>query len=316
MTEAARFIVTGCTGLVGHGICSYLLQRGHNILGISRSKLVSQHPQLEVARVDVSEPSARQLLSKLISQHPNTVVIHSAALIPNSARKPTWHDYMTANVEATRLLLSSAIEGQSNPHFIYLSSTSFCRDTSAITERSPCCPENDYQTSKLMGELLCEQFSNQHKLSTMTMRIRAPYGYVGVAESVAAKFMDRAFRSENLELTGSGARLQTFTFVEDIGSACELAGINRSGGVFNVAGKELVSMKELAHAILTAIPESKSTILYSGYDSDDSITRLPVSIQRAKLELGYEPNTDILTGTKTIAQWRREGRGYHFFKQE
>ena len=51
--------------------------------------------------------------------------------------------------------------------------------------------------------------------------------------------------NKNITLWGAGIRSQTFTFVEDIGFACELA-INhkKSNSVYNIAGNETISMKD------------------------------------------------------------------------
>ena len=75
-----KILVTGCTGLVGHGICLCLLSKGHEVWGTSRSKIVSNHSLFHPIILDLEDELSLKEITKTLDEV--DILIHNAALIP------------------------------------------------------------------------------------------------------------------------------------------------------------------------------------------------------------------------------------------
>jgi nucleoside-diphosphate-sugar epimerase len=241
-------------------------------------------------------------------------VIHNAALIPAMAKEVThaWEAFFEVNALGTYRMLEIAKRVRC---FVYISGTALIQgDNLPITEESRYSPGSDYLSSKIAGELACEQFVRTEKMRVATLRFPAPYGYVGMAGAVIPRFVAAAKAGEDLTLWGSGGREQVFTFVEDVGLACELAIRANTTGVFNVAGVESISMKGLAETVLRTYPESGSRIVFADQPDPLEGQRATVSIAKARRELGFEPRYTLEAGLRRIRD-ADKGAEVRFFGQ-
>lgn len=286
-----KVLLTGCTGLTGHGICSYLLKQNYTVYGTSRNALISNHPLFTPIVYDLNETAHIQHLKKIINQV--DVVIHNAALISNNLPDA---DIFRTNVLGTLPILQNLQPGQ---HLIYISSLSTVEeDGSAITESKPYCARNAYLSSKIMGEIFCQQYQKEAGIRSTILRISAPYGVNGNA--VFNKFIKLAMSNQDIELWGSGNREQVFTYVEDVGYAVDLAIKKNKEGVFNITGGQTISMKQLAEAMLATLSNSTSKIVFSGKPDPQEQRTKTVDISLAHQHLGYTPQTSIQQGIKHL----------------
>tara|TARA_B100000315_G_scaffold260304_1_gene320716 strand:- start:3032 stop:3964 length:933 start_codon:yes stop_codon:yes gene_type:complete len=297
-----RVLITGVTGLVGDGICRYFLRNNWQVFGTSRRDLKSCHTNFYPLRFDLESKDDLNVLSK---HSPYQVVVHNAAKLPQDSEHDNNGDnYYSCNVKGTRYLLQWAEESAINT-FIYISSMGVVNSKETTeTEESPLAPKpNNYHVSKAMGELLCQMYGTRGSLRTVILRISAPYGYAGINTAVIPKFIEWAKCDNDLELWGKGTRSQVFTFVEDIGYACELAVEQyASYGVYHIAGNESISMRELANKVLEAFPSSESRIVFSGAKDPKDGQAREISIAKAKRELGFEPQFKLSDGLNKIAE--------------
>jgi nucleoside-diphosphate-sugar epimerase len=297
-----RVLITGVTGLVGDGICRYFLRNNWEVFGTSRRVLESNNSKFYPLKFDLESTVDLNVLSK---HSPYRAVIHNAAKLPKHSEPGKDSDsYYGCNVKGTKHLLEW-VEKSAIDTFIYISSMGVINSNNAVkTEKSALSPKpNHYHVSKAMGELLCEMYGAQGSFRTVILRISAPYGYTGTHASVIPKFVERARSNKDIELWGNGSRSQVFTFVEDIGHACRLA-IEKSAvsGVYNIAGKESISMKGLAEKVLDTFPNSRSRIIFSEVKDPEEGKVQRISIAKAIRELGFEPKFNLLTGLNKVAE--------------
>ena len=158
---------------------------------------------------------------------------------------------------------------------------------------------NHYHISKFQGEILARVY-NEMNIRTVIFRISAPYGYIK-NNSVIPKFLSLATSNANLELWGGGSRMQTFTFVKDIGLACKLAIENISmSGIYNISGGVSITMKELARTILYLLPESNSEIIFKDKKDPQDGKIINIPITKAQEKFNYYPQYSIQEGIKEI----------------
>ena len=297
-----RVVVTGCTGLVGHGICLTLLEHGYDVVGTSRHALRSRHPRFQPVRLDLRDRASIEAFEPALDDV--DVLVHNAAKRPAAGEDDdtSWAEYYAVNVAATRQLLVSAAR-RGVHRVLFISGVGILHESGLpLDERTPFLPRTNYGASKVAAEMICLQFDAQDRVPVCVLRFPAPYGYAGSADAVIPRFIRSACAGEPLTLWGSGSRQQTFTFVADIGQACLRAIERRTRGTFHVAGPEAVSMTELAEAVLRAFPGTGSRIQYDGRPDPQENRRVAVSFEKARRELGYEPRFSLAYGLEAIAQ--------------
>ncbi len=301
MSSVKTILVTGANGLVGHGICTYLLREGYEVIGTTQKPMVSSHPNLRLVQLELTDSNSIDELSSLF---PNVdALIHVAAIIPTKTRdfdlEQGLEIFNVNSVGMYRLLkLFAALP---NKKLVYISGTRLAKTSGdSFEEDLPFATSDEYSTSKLWGEVLCRQLANQGLLSPAVLRISAPYGYVLESNAVIPRFIKAARSGEDIELWGTGSRAQTFTFVEDIARACELSWKNNVEGVFNITSGQCVSMRELAEAVVSKYPDKQSKVIFADKEDPQENVRIEFSIEKAKRELGYVPAFNIDAGLKRI----------------
>ncbi len=306
MSEVKTVLVTGCTGLVGHGICSYLLDEGYRVIGTDRIAPDFQHPMFYFHKCDLKDVWGT--LNLMSAMKRADAMIHSAAIIPKGASSYTFdqgEEIFEVNTLATyRLLKQFSATGPKS--VVYISGIRLSETVSEeVTEAMPFRASSEYDASKLCGELICRQFESQELLWPSVLRISAPYGYVLESNAVVPRFVKQAIAGEDITLWGAGTRAQTFTFVEDLARACELVWKRGVQDTFNITSGEVVTMKRLADVIVKNFPSAGSRVVFADKLDPQDGKRTMYSIDKARGRLGYEPKFSIDSGLARIAEHLR-----------
>ena len=305
-----KVLITGCTGLVGHGICLTLLSKGYEVWGTSRTKIESNHPLFHSVILDLENESSINELISILNEV--DILIHNAALIPG-VNKYSYQKYFKVNFSASVNLIMKSLE-TGIKQLIYISGSplSFQKEINQeIKENSLYLPKNDYGTSKALSEIFCLQLINKNETPLCVLRFTAPYGYINNSKAVLSTFIDNVKKGKPITLWGSGSRTQTFTFVEDIGEACNRVINKKARGIFTITGPEKISMKNLARKVIQAFPRSNSKIIFENKTDPQEEFSVSISTLKAKKELGFIPQYDISKGISKIAN---ANDSIHFFK--
>ena len=109
-----------------------------------------------------------------------------------------------------------------------------------------------------------------------------------------AAFVQRALAGEPLSIAGTGSQSRRFVYVEDLaeGAVCGLqeAAANR---VFNLAGRESVSIRDVAETVQQTVGEAE--IVYTPPRAGDFDGK-EISTERAERELGWIAATPFAAG--------------------
>lgn len=314
MNQTKTVLVTGCTGLVGQGLCYYFLNRGYHVIGTARRKILSNHPRFKTAYLDLTQKESIEQLSEIVPSV--DVFIHNAAITSRTKEAGIEENINILNVNfiGTYRILK-ILEKYSGKKMIYISGTRLAqRSLTSAEEEIPYFNKDEYSTSKLAGELVCHQFNLLDKVKSIIIRISAPYGYV-LNDAVVSRFVKQVMNNQDITLWGTGAREQVFTFVEDIAFACELAFKADTQGVFNITGGPSTSMKVLAEATMKAFPGSRSRIVFENKEDPQEGTRVYYSIDKAKKEIGYAPHFNIEKGLAKVFQSISDKSQFEVFRE-
>lgn len=281
-----RVLVTGSNGFIGHHVCAWLQERGVEVIGSGRS----EHAKCACdgyVRCDLGSAEAAGILASI--EQPLDGVVHLAA---DMRHEPHAVEVVETNCGGTQRLLEFC-ENAGIPAFVQLSSLPVIGSPveHPITEEHPLKPPTVYHVTKHTQEMLAEYATYTFGLRTVSFRICSPIGQGVNPKTIFPVFVQRALAGEGITLLGRGTRQQTFIHVDDISQAVYLALTTDAQGVYDLASYNLVSNHDLAKRCVELL-DSASRIVFCGEDACDGQV-WDVSIERAKRDMGYEPQRDL-----------------------
>lgn len=226
--------MTGSNGFVGRYLAKAFRQE-HHVIGLDC--------EMAVAPSEGLEWDLRRGLPEGLPKHIDGI-IHCAALF-ESDKLFSPDDVFRVNVEATRQLLEYALNAGARL-FVYMSTGSvyglrgeICREADSLN------PSGIYACSKAAAEALVRAYSS--RMRTLSLRLFYPYGPNQRAPRLIPGLVERIIAGERVPLNGpNGSPLVNPLFVEDLVTwVCRLIETNVAG-VFNLAGSEIVSIRQLA----------------------------------------------------------------------
>lgn len=227
------------------------------------------------------------------------LIVHAAAVLPRSFQGRDAAIAARDNRVMDDVVLTAA--SVVGCRVVFISSTSLygCVHI-ACTEDSPVRPRGPYGEEKYRSEGKVLDLPS----SGVVLRVSAPYGVRQRSSTVLMKFIDQAVTGADLLFYGTGAREQDFTAVEDIGTIIVAAAGAMSGGIFNVASGDPISMRALAALVIEVVDSTTSQVRAAGVVDPEEECRAYIDIGRASRDLGWRPRVDLRTGIQRLVSMR------------
>ncbi len=266
-----RILVTGITSALGDAVAHSLAE--HEVLGLARKA----HPRFRTIICDF-----RNDLPRLPSVD---VCLHMAAITDAAYCRQWPSEARRVNVSATSLLLRCAAR------FVYVSTGSvYGYQCGPATEDQKPRPMNEYAESKFAAEEEVGSHAN-----AVALRFFFPYGPRTKPDALINRLIGRIASGQAIEVPANGGPRTNPVFVSDVVRATKAFCLETLNGVFNVAGNEVVSIRELAEMIGDIL--GKSPVFRS---SGDNVQDLAGSTE--KMRTVFTPTVDLRSGLrKTIA---------------
>lgn len=282
-------LVTGSNGLLGQKLTDLYLQK-HNVNLIATGKGLNRYPSKEgyvYQEMDITNP---QNVKEVLEKYRPSVVIHTAAMTQVDDCEFKKEECVSLNIDAVRNL--AQLSSEMNFHLVHLSTDFIFDGTKPMyTETDEASPLSYYGWSKLEAEKEVEANAKSWSI----LRTILVYGQVAdmsrsniilwtyntLKDQKAAKVVFDQFR--------------TPTLAEDLAMGCFLAADQKAQGIFNIAGKDYVSIIELVEKVAKMYHFSTENIETVSSDTLNQPAKRPpitgLNIQKAKEILGYEPHS-------------------------
>jgi nucleoside-diphosphate-sugar epimerase len=249
-------------------------------------------------------------------------IVHAAGIASPTYYRMHPLETMDANITGLRSLLDHAA-ARGSRGFLFFSSSEIYGDpvpdaipTPETYRGNVSCtgPRACYDESKRYGETLCVTFARQYGVPVTMARPFNNYGPgMKVTDGrVIADFCRSVIRGEDIVMHSDGSPTRTFCYVADaVVGYYKVLVRGRPGEPYNVGvvGPE-ISVSELAHRIVAAGRELlgyEGDVVQRPSDEaaylDDNPTRRCPSIDKARAELGYEPQVDLDEGIRRTLTW-------------
>jgi len=299
-----RILVTGGAGFLGSHLCERLLSEGSKVLCLDNLS----SGQRENIQEFVND-AAFTLLERDVRLPGSLPKVDEIYHLASRASPKDFTQYPVeialANTQGTRRLLDHAVA--CDARMVFASSS----EVYGNPEQHPQTETYNgnvnirgirgcYDESKRFGETLTEAYRRAHDLDVRTARIFNTYGPRMREDDgrVVPTFISQALAGENLTVYGTGEQTRSFCYVDDlIEGIYKLMNIDSvDDAVLNIGNINEIKINELAE-VITRLVDTESEVTYQELPEDDPSRRKP-DINRARVQLGWEPTIGLEEGLK------------------
>jgi UDP-glucose 4-epimerase len=311
-----RALVTGGAGFIGSNLVDALLDRGDEVTVVDDfSSGKRENLRTALARgagleeADIRD--AERVRRAFAAARPD-IVFHLAAQIDvrKSIEDPAFDAGVnvvgTINVlEAARQTAVKRVVYTSTGGAIYGEA-----DVMPTPESAPARPMAAYGQSKFCAEAYCGWYERLYGLSSVILRYgnvygprQDPHGEAGVV----AIFCGKVLAGERPLIYGDGRQTRDYTYVGDIVAANLAAAAHpEAHGAYNVGTGVESSVVEVLGALREAAGEGEGELEPEFAPArQGELQRSSLDVTRARAELGFTADTDLVTGMKPTLEWAR-----------
>jgi UDP-glucose 4-epimerase len=311
-----RALVTGGAGFIGSHIVDGLLDRGDEVTvvdDLSTGKRANLDGALArgVGFDEVDIRDAQRVAAVMSAARPD-IVFHLAAQIDvrKSIEDPAWDAAInvggTINVlEAARCAGVKRVVNTSTGGAIY-----GVADVMPTPETAQPRPLAAYGQSKFCAEAYCGWAERLYGLSAVTLRYgnvygprQDPHGEAGVV----AIFCGAALNGTRPKIFGDGRQTRDYVYVDDIVAANLAAAAHpEAHGAYNIGTGVEASVLEVVAALRAAagLAEGEFEPEFAPARAGE-LQRSWLDVGRARAELGFTADTDLVAGMKPTLEWAR-----------
>tara|TARA_B100000767_G_scaffold45879_1_gene40384 strand:- start:3146 stop:4078 length:933 start_codon:yes stop_codon:yes gene_type:complete len=307
-----KILVTGGAGFIGSHLCKKLLDEGNDVLCIDNyftgtkeniSNLF-KNTYFEAIRHDICFPLYVEVDEIYNLACPASPIHYQHD--PVQTTKTTVHGAINMLGLAKRInakiLQASTSEVYGDPD-VHPQVESYWGNVNPIGPRS--C----YDEGKRCAETLFFDYNRQHDLDIKVVRIFNTYGPNMHPNDgrVVSNFIMQALTNTDITVYGNGEQTRSFCYIDDLinGMMKMMSSEKAITGPINLGNPVEFKIIELAQMIIK-LTNSKSKIINKGLPIDDPVRRRP-DISKAKNDLDWEPNIDVIDGLKeTIVYFKKQ----------
>jgi UDP-glucose 4-epimerase len=306
-----RCLVTGGAGFIGSNLVDGLLTEGHEVTVLDnlstgkRSNLegaIGQGARLEVA--DVADAGS---VHGIFDAARPELVFHLAAQI--DVRYSVEHPAGDAGanvlgtiavLEAARTVGARRLVNTSTGGGLYGDA-----DVLPTPEDHPIKPLAPYGQAKFAAEGYCELYTRLHDLSTVSLRYGNVYGPrqdVHGEAGVVAIFCGHLIEGRQPTVFGDGRQTRDWVEVGDVVRANLLAAESSLTGPVNIGHGQETSVLELLDALNDVGERGPKPAPVFAPERPGEVRRSCLAVDRAREELGWEPEVQLRQGLRGILE--------------
>ena len=264
-------LVTGGCGFIGSHLAEQLVELGARVTILDNLSTGSLRNIENIKdKITFIEKDIADYDACLQATQGQKIIFHQAAFVsvPGSIQDPDLCH--RTNVDGTFNLLEAA-RHHSVEKFIFASSCSvYGNQESVCCETTQPNPQSPYATSKLIGELLCKQFTTNFNLPTVTLRYFNVYGSRqnpnGAYAAAVARFAYQMENNQPITIFGDGTQTRDFVQVKQVVNANLILAMldteKTKSEAFNIACGRSISILDLIDQMKQLFPNYTQDIVF------------------------------------------------------
>lgn len=288
-----RILVTGAGGFTGLNLIKRLVIEGHDVYGLTKRVIEFSHPKLHLIIKDLFDINNIEGLDV-------DVIYHIAARVNFDESESSISQLTRDNIISTSNLADFAVKNKVKK-FIYSSSCSVYMENykkeKVVSENYILRPINLYAVSKLTSEWILENKLRGKIDEFIVLRYSSIYGYGQRTSSIIPIFIDNAINNKDLNILGSGNRVQDYVFIDDVIQANHncLEYSLPFNTILNIGSGEQITDLVLAKCITDNWNSSSKINVLDKLDSTE--TYFNYDIKKAQKLISFQPS-NLIDGLK------------------
>ncbi len=302
-----KIAIIGGAGFIGVNLCETLLEQGHSVNVFVRSSN-TQFPSPK------TKTQATRFEGDFLNQDDLSAAIQGCEMVfhlvsttlPKTSNENPGSDVNENVIGSIRLMEVARTCGVRRIIFISSGGTVYGRPKYLpIDENHPTDPICSYGITKLMTEKYLALYHELHGLDYIILRLSNPFGKyqrTAASQGAVAVFFGKILRDECIDIWGDGSVMRDYIYIGDVMNAM-IAAIEYNGNerLFNIGSGEGKTLLEILETIehVTDHRVKHRFLKKRGFDVPVNV----LSIERAKVELGWSPKTKFDEGLLKTHRW-------------
>ena len=288
-----KILIIGGTGFIGKKLIQKLASFKYSIYVISRHFVKSRYKNIHYIKADLTNLKSLSRIKKYFRN--SYLLIDLASYIPQSSSLKSSDQnlkfFFNINILGKINLLK--VLDNNVKRLIYISTIDVYGDSEGIyTEDSSTNPTSYYGATKLATEKIYQVYCKQKCLKLTILRLSQVYGAGEPMIKAIPKLIDKIVNKKSISLYGNGIEKRRFIYIGDVVDAITNLLRSNKVGIYNIAGEEITSIKQLLRTI-EKILGSKAVIIKKPLNK---ATHKIMSINKAKKELKFFPKVSMKEG--------------------
>jgi len=319
-----KILVTGCAGFIGMHVSQYLLNQGHEIIGIDnlndyydpqlkldRLKQIQGVPGFSFRKMDISDANA---INQLFAEHGFARVVHLAAQAGVRYSIVNPKAYIEANITGFFNILE-ACRNYGIEHLVYASSSSVYGQNTKLpySEADKVDqPVSLYAATKKSNELMAHSYSHLYGFPSTGLRFFTVYGPWGRPDMSPYIFIKAILEGNPIQLFNYGKMSRDFTYIDDIvRGVVEVLNKPPSKGdgtaphrVFNIGNHQPVQLTEYVKT-MEAVAGVPAIINLAPMQAGDVLSTY-ADTELIEAVTDFKPSTPLNIGLAKFVEWYKK----------
>ena len=317
-----KYLLTGGAGFIGSHLAEALLDRGDEVrviddLSTGGIKNIQHLKGRRGFKYVLDTVLNRPVMAELVDEA--DIILHLAAAVGVRLIVESPVRTIETNIKGTEMVLELAAK-KKKPVVIFSTSEVYGKsngarffETGDLILGPTFKGRWSYAASKIIDEFLALAYYKEKKLPVIIIRLFNTVGprQTGRYGMVVPRFVQQALAAEAITVFGDGKQTRTFTHVKDaVRAILKLVEHPRAvGGIFNIGGKEEISIEGLAQLVKEVL-QSSSSIVYVPYEKayeegfEDMRKRVP-DISKIQELIGFAPSFSSKDIILDVAEYQK-----------